>query len=165
MFQFTRFPPHALCVQAWVAKHYQGGVSPFGYLRIYASVQLPGAFRRLRVLHRRLVPRHSPRTLFSFDKRSHLQVLDACTYTDSTICDFQRARRWPPTRAGPCASGKRRLYPARAPVSSQPPEFSAFSPRGFRGGSERRHSARNHPVLTPAQGGALPPRANRGGAT
>ena len=40
-------------------------VPPFGNPRIKALVQLPWAFRRLRVLLRQLVPRHSSMTLFS----------------------------------------------------------------------------------------------------
>ena len=40
-------------------------VTPFGYLRIYAFRQLPGAFRSLHVLHRLLAPRHPPCTLSS----------------------------------------------------------------------------------------------------
>ena len=47
MFQFTGFPPSALCVQAAVARHYPYCVSTFGHLRIYACVQLPAAFRSL----------------------------------------------------------------------------------------------------------------------
>ena len=65
MFRFTRFPPHSLCIQLWVAKHYFDGVSPFGYSRINALLQLPWTFRRLRVLLRQLVPRHSSYTLCS----------------------------------------------------------------------------------------------------
>lgn len=72
MFQFTGFPPHALCVQAWVVGRYSNGVSPFGHPRITALVQLLWAFRRLRVLHRQHVPRHSPHTLLSLDKLSAL---------------------------------------------------------------------------------------------
>jgi hypothetical protein len=89
MFQFTRFPPHTLCVQVWVAWHYPRGVSPFGNLRIYAFVQLPGAFRRLRVLRRRFVPRHSSRTL-----KSLLLATFESSMHDSTIsiCNCQRAR-------------------------------------------------------------------------
>ena len=34
MFQFTRFPLPALCVQAGVTPHYECGVSPFGHPRI-----------------------------------------------------------------------------------------------------------------------------------
>ena len=41
MFQFAHFPPHALCVQAWVSRHNPGGVAPFGYFRIIACMQLP----------------------------------------------------------------------------------------------------------------------------
>lgn len=40
-------------------------VPPFGNLGITVLVQLPRAFRRLRVLLRQLVPRHSSRTLLS----------------------------------------------------------------------------------------------------
>ena len=45
-----------------------GRVSPFGIPRIEAFVQLPVAYRRLRVLHRLLIPRHSPCALGSFTK-------------------------------------------------------------------------------------------------
>ena len=41
MFQFTRCPPHGLCVQPWVSRHHSGGVAPFGFSRIYACMQLP----------------------------------------------------------------------------------------------------------------------------
>lgn len=78
MFQFTGFPPHTLCIQMWVAERYFYGVSPFGYLWINTFVQLPRAFRRLRVLHRQLVPRHSSHTLFSFKLRKLYRVLDMC---------------------------------------------------------------------------------------
>jgi hypothetical protein len=40
-------------------------VAPFGYLRINAFFQLPEAFRRFRVLHRLLMPRHPPIALNS----------------------------------------------------------------------------------------------------
>jgi hypothetical protein len=41
MFQFGRFPPQALCVQTWVTGHDPGRVSPFGHLRIKASLAAP----------------------------------------------------------------------------------------------------------------------------
>ena len=44
MFQFRRFAPRSLCIQLQVTL--AGWVSPFGYPRIKASFQLPGAFRR-----------------------------------------------------------------------------------------------------------------------
>ena len=65
MFQFTGLPSHSLCIQLWIAEHYFDRISPFGYLWINTSVQLPRAFRRFRALHRQLVPRHSSYTLFS----------------------------------------------------------------------------------------------------
>ncbi len=34
MFQFPRFPPPALCIQAGVTLHHECWVSPFGHLRI-----------------------------------------------------------------------------------------------------------------------------------
>jgi hypothetical protein len=77
MFQFTGFPPHDLCIQSRVARHYSDGVSPFGYPRINTSVQLPWAFRRYRVLLRQLVPRHSSHTLLSFIYSQLYRVLDA----------------------------------------------------------------------------------------
>ncbi len=41
MFHFPTFPPHALCVQAWVTGHDPGRVSPFGNPRITARLAAP----------------------------------------------------------------------------------------------------------------------------
>ena len=41
MFQFTRCPPHDLCVQSWVSRHHSGWVAPFGFSRFIACMQLP----------------------------------------------------------------------------------------------------------------------------
>ena len=41
MFHFPTFPPNALCVQAPVAGHYSGWVSPFGHPRISARLPTP----------------------------------------------------------------------------------------------------------------------------
>jgi hypothetical protein len=41
MFHFPSFPPHALCVQAWVTGHYPSRVSPFGHPRITAWLAAP----------------------------------------------------------------------------------------------------------------------------
>src|SRR6478672_11294327 len=44
MFQFTRFPPLALCVQTRVTPHDGCRVSPFGYPRINARSAAPRGF-------------------------------------------------------------------------------------------------------------------------
>ncbi len=44
MFQFPRFPPTALCVQAAVPLHDEWWVSPFGHLRIEAQSTAPRSF-------------------------------------------------------------------------------------------------------------------------
>ena len=44
MFQFPRFPPTALCVQAAVTLHDECWVSPFGHLRIEAQSTAPRSF-------------------------------------------------------------------------------------------------------------------------
>src|SRR4029079_16295757 len=44
MFQFPRFPPPALCVQAGVTLHDECWVSPFGHLRINAHSTAPRSF-------------------------------------------------------------------------------------------------------------------------
>jgi hypothetical protein len=67
MFQFSRLPSRFLCIQNRIARHYSDRISPFGNPRIKTSVQLPWAFRRFRVLHRHLVPRHSSYTLLSLN--------------------------------------------------------------------------------------------------
>ena len=41
MFHFPTFPPHALCVQAWVTGHDSCRVSPFGNPRIKARLAAP----------------------------------------------------------------------------------------------------------------------------
>ena len=41
MFHFPSFPPHALCVQAWVTGHDSSRVSPFGNPRITARLTAP----------------------------------------------------------------------------------------------------------------------------
>ena len=41
MFHFPTFPPHALCVQAWVTGHDSCRVSPFGNPRINARLAAP----------------------------------------------------------------------------------------------------------------------------
>ncbi len=43
-------------------------VAPFGNLRVNAFFQLTEAYRRLRVLHRLLMPRHPPAALISLTK-------------------------------------------------------------------------------------------------
>jgi hypothetical protein len=44
MFHFPAFPPHALCVQAWVTGHVSCRVSPFGHPRIKARLTAPRGF-------------------------------------------------------------------------------------------------------------------------
>src|ERR1700712_123525 len=44
MFHFPAFPPHALCVQAWVTGHVSCRVSPFGHPRIKAWLTAPRGF-------------------------------------------------------------------------------------------------------------------------
>jgi hypothetical protein len=44
MFHFPTFPPHALCVQAWVTGHVSCRVSPFGHPRIKARLAAPRGF-------------------------------------------------------------------------------------------------------------------------
>ncbi len=46
MFHFPGFLSHGLCVPPWMTQLFLCRVSPFGYLRIFAPLQLPAAFRR-----------------------------------------------------------------------------------------------------------------------
>lgn len=46
-FSSRGFPSSWLCVHHGMLKYYLKRVSPFGYLRIYVCLRLPGAFRRL----------------------------------------------------------------------------------------------------------------------
>ena len=66
MFQFSRLPPHKLCIHLWVPI-LQIGEFPhseiYGSLLTYSS---PQHFVVSHVLHRLLVPRHPPCALFFF---------------------------------------------------------------------------------------------------
>jgi hypothetical protein len=44
MFQFTRLPPQALCIQTWVPAHDRWWVSPFGHPRIKGCLAPPRGF-------------------------------------------------------------------------------------------------------------------------
>ena len=72
-------------------------VPPFGNPRITVLVQLPWAFRRLRVLLRQLVPRHSSMTLFSLITRSFIECSMPCYRCIRSLFGFQRSFG-PPTR-------------------------------------------------------------------
>lgn len=65
MFQFGRCRFLNLCIQLRIVDFNFHWVSPFGYLRVDAFIQLTGAFRRFRVLLRLLMPRHPPIALNS----------------------------------------------------------------------------------------------------
>lgn len=69
MFQFGRYRLINLCIQLMITRYYPGWVAPFGDLRVNAFIQLTEAFRRLRVLHRLLMPRHPPIALNSLTKK------------------------------------------------------------------------------------------------
>ena len=81
MFHFPAFPPHALCVQAWVTGH----VSRLGFpIRTSSNHSSVASSSRLiagsYVLHRLLVPRHPPCALTNLttdtkDARVHCAVL------------------------------------------------------------------------------------------
>ena len=47
MFQVPGFPSHALCIHAWILKHYLKCVPAFGNLRINGYLLLPAAYRSL----------------------------------------------------------------------------------------------------------------------
>lgn len=69
MFQFGRSRFYNLCIQLKMMGYYSHRVSPFGYLRVNAFIQLTEAFRRFRVLHRLLMPRHPSAALNSLTKK------------------------------------------------------------------------------------------------
>ena len=75
MFQFGRYRLFNLWIQLKIVSDYTDWVSPFGYLRVNAFFQLTEAFRRFRVLHRLLMPRHPPIALNSLTKNLSLKQL------------------------------------------------------------------------------------------
>lgn len=172
MFQFTGFPPHALCIQTWVARHNSCGVAPFGYPRIKAFVQLPEAFRRLRVLRRQIVPRHSPYTLSSlYWNRQFDSQLRVCSMRQTTkpICYCQGAFAVRQARSG---QRQERIIPNPAPNVKGAGGFSESPrPRPRLGSAcppaSASASANSPPPPTPRRPGAsrarprTPPSASR----
>ena len=65
MFQFGGCRLLNLWIQLRIIRHYSDWVPPFGNLRVNAFFQLTEAYRRFRVLHRLLMPRHPPIALNS----------------------------------------------------------------------------------------------------
>ena len=60
MFQFRRFPTYAYLIQRRLTEYCSAGFPPFGNLRINGHLHLPKLFATCHVLHRLLMPRHSP---------------------------------------------------------------------------------------------------------
>jgi hypothetical protein len=91
MFQF---PTLALLLRE-VTRHYSGRVSPFGHLRIYAICDSPELIAACYVLHRSLVPRHSPLALFPLTflpySYNHFCILRRCSAT--SLLSFYMYRR------------------------------------------------------------------------
>ena len=82
---------------------YSHWVAPFGYLRVNAFFQLAEAFRRWRVLHRLLMPRHPPAALnslimivqaamflFLWTFLSSLKILQASIYVSDLLVIFTK---------------------------------------------------------------------------
>ena len=144
MFQFSGFPPHTLCIQMWVARHYSDGVSPFGHPRINTSVQLPWEFRCYRVLRRQLVPRHSSYTLFSFilvalssarlcNSSSHAMRLSKSVVRCPLQTKGRAAKRNDTSRGTECQWSARSFSKFRGPEGRFGPEMRAArgSPRAI----------------------------------
>ena len=104
MFHFPTFPPHALCVQAWVTGHDSSRVSPFGNPRITAWLpasrglsQAPTSFigSWCQGIHRAPLLTWPQRCLF----RVHCAVLKVRTVPAPPAAHGARRRR--SARAGP----------------------------------------------------------------
>lgn len=67
--------------------NYAHWVAPFGYLRVNAFFQLTEAFRRLRVLHRLLMPRHPPAALNSLTKYLFSPSFEHTYFLSLTLCE------------------------------------------------------------------------------
>lgn len=166
MFQFTRFPPHTLWIQMWVPRHYPWRVSPFGNPRIIASVQLPAAYRRLRVLLRQLVPRHSSHTLRSL---TILVALRSVRSTRVPLTNMQLSKSSLAGRPHPVEGHRRRvMIPGRhGRVKTLGRARATFSRHARRDGSRLRRiphlptekpppEGGRHPIPTPAEDRLFP---------
>jgi hypothetical protein len=122
MFQFTGFPSQTLCIQIWMTRHDSRRISPFGYPRIVAFVQLPAAFRRLRVLLRQFVPRHSPHTLHSLLVAS-ISFLMRVPLVDMQLSKCSLSRKLFFCFPGRNPVGKEELYQPPLPLSTATGDF------------------------------------------
>ena len=72
MFQFGRCRFNNLCIQLMIVRYESYWVPPFGVLRVNAFFQLTEDYRRYRVLHRLLMPRHPPTALNSLTIKKYV---------------------------------------------------------------------------------------------
>jgi hypothetical protein len=128
MFHFPTFPPHALCVQAWVTGHDSCRVSPFGHPRITARLAAPRGLSQpptsffgswCQGIHRAPLITWPQR----LDARVHCAVLKVrARPRPSTVAAPAHASR--PTRTGP----NRRKTLTR-PIPQDPTACQAAPPR------------------------------------
>lgn len=147
MFHFPAFPPHALCVQAWVTGHDSCRVSPFGDPRITARLAAPRGLSQ------------PPTSFFgSWCLGIHRAPLvtwpQRCSRVHCAVLKMRAGRPLPPerrstVRAGCCPHplpGNSTACPAEnslsasfhAPTSSTKPRGGMFQPNSQRSTHEHR---------------------------
>jgi hypothetical protein len=114
MFHFPAFPPHALCVQAWVTGHVSCRVSPFGNPRIKARLAAPRGFSQpptsffgswCQGIHR--VP------LLTWPQRCS-RPLCSSQITGGPIPLYRKALKWSDRGNGPAAGADGSMCPKEA---------------------------------------------------
>ncbi len=110
MFHFPAFPPHALCVQAWVTGFKALPGFPIRKSSDHSSVDSsPRHIAASHVLHRLLVPRHPPCALTNLATKMLASTVQFSTYG-----------RPQPTRQNPPPHGKQSPT-TTGPFTSRPP--------------------------------------------
>ncbi len=132
MFHFPAFPPHALCVQAWVTGFKALPGFPIRKSSDHSSVDSsPRHIAASHVLHRLLVPRHPPCALNNLATKIKMLA--------STV-QFSNYERKPAAPVRPNPSPKRRQ---RYPTTTSPHTHPAQQPRqpeGHRGRLNRNRA-------------------------
>ena len=130
MFQFPRFPPLALCVQARVTPHDGCGVSPFGHPRIEAWSAAPRGFSQ-------------PPTSFIGIRRQGIHRWLFVAWISSSDLDARACSSVLKGRVGP-ASSELELRPSRLRGGKKRPSPEA----GARGApSKRNRGGPAHPHI------------------
>ncbi len=116
MFQFRRFPSYAYLIQRRMTEYCSAG---FPHSEIFGSMPMCGSPKLIaacHVLHRLLMPRHSPCALFSLTSSARTSYPSLPAKAESSLTPSRLLSKSGPLRSGPDLGGAPRRF-HRSPES------------------------------------------------